>query len=44
LVECQPIHFWPIETYFQGGLYRLEYRCTSGTGALFITGLKTKNR
>lgn len=44
LIETQPMHFWPEEPYFSGGLYRLEYRCTTGTGALFITGLKMKNR
>jgi len=25
------------------GLYRLEYKCASGTGALFVTGIKNKN-
>jgi len=25
------------------GLYRLEYKCASGTGALFITGTRNTN-
>jgi len=44
LSDGQVMQFWPLFPEFPSSLYRLEYRCTTGTGALFISGLKNRNR
>jgi len=44
LSDGQVMQFWPLFPDFPSSLYRLEYRCTTGTGALFISGLKNRNR